>query len=711
MRKITAVWVILAVALSVTLTACGGNDTTNTRSTVATVTTAAGETTVAEKSTKASEKASASDETTAQAETRSADEAIVFPETEEGVNTLAIELLEGTPNCYSFDGQILTFSGLTADTVCSVSGEFDGQIVVDAGDDNKFELELSGATIFNSSANPITVLSGDKFTLSAKKDTQNYILDTREAVDSTDETAISAAVYAECDTDVEGKGTLTLLSANNNGIHTKDDLNVKNLTLLVSCMDNALKGNDSVTIESGTLCLIAMAGDAVKTTNTDVSSKGNQRGIVTVSGGTVALYAACDGIDAAYDADISGDAVLDIHTDSYSPYSTDVEATGEDESEDVRYIRFNLDSYQFSVKYYNSDDDYRWANATYYKTVSGGYSSYYYYKVEKLTGYEQVQIYIYSEDQKQGQDEDYLVCSDYMTWNTAYDTFAMEARGQSISYNWTNYSTSVEQRGRGGFGGMGGMSDGNSDKGEYSTKGIKAGNEVRISGGTIHVEAYDDAIHANADTTLENGETPTGNVTISGGTLTLLSRDDGVHADGELLMSGGSLTVTGSYEGMEGTTIVISGGEIDVTSSDDGMNATATSGTGITFLGGSVFIYAGGDGIDSNSKTQYQGISFAGGDIRIVSTTSMNSSIDTEQGYVYTGGSVLAVCPAGGMTGEVTNCKNFSSVGTKTSLSLKEGQVLSAKDGKKELLSLTMPCSLSGFVVYLGESGASLSAE
>lgn len=176
-------------------------------------------------------------------------------------NTLKISCSEGTNNCWSIDGQTLTFSGLTADTVCSISGSFNGQIVIDGGDDYKFELEMCGLTLYSGEQNPITILSGDKVTLSAKKETKNYIYDTREAVSDDDETAYSAAVYAKCDLELAGKGELTVISSNNNGVHTKDDLKVKNLTLSVTCEDNALKGNDSVSITGGILTLIAKSGD------------------------------------------------------------------------------------------------------------------------------------------------------------------------------------------------------------------------------------------------------------------------------------------------------------------------------------------------------------------------------------------------------------------------------------------------------------------
>lgn len=620
----------------------------------------------------------------------------------DGVNTLEISCAEGTDHCWSFDGGALRFSGFDADTVCAVSGEFDGNIEIDAGDGFRFELEMRGLSLWCSSDSPITVLSGDKVTLTAKKETKNYLYDTREEV--TDEEAHAAAIFAECDLEIGGKGELTVISSANNGIHTKDDLEIKNLTLSVTCEDNALKGNDSVTVNGGTLTLISRIGDCIKTTNTDVSSKGNQRGTVTLAGSALDVYAACDGIDAAYNVEIGEDTVLNVYTDKYSPYSGEVTAV----DEDCYYIRFTSKNYAYSVKYYNSDNDFKWANAAYKTSVNAGRGTYYYYSVPKETGYEKVQFFIYSSAQAQGQEDDYLVCSDYLTWNTAYDTFALTQNGSSLSYSWTNYTTTS---GGGRWGGPGGMMDGNPDKGDHSAKGIKAGNEILVDGGTVFVKSYDDAIHANKDTTLENGETPAGNVTVSGGTLELYSNDDGIHADGVLTVSGGTISVTNSYEGVEGSTVLISGGDISITSKDDGINATATSGTGIKFEGGNVYIYAGGDGIDANSRTSYQGIIFAGGDVTVISTSSGNSSIDTEQGYTYTGGRVLAICPSGGMGSESTKCQNFSSIGTKTNLSLKSSQTLSVKVGGKTELSVKMPSSLSALVIYLGASGAAFTTE
>ncbi|MDE5562814.1 MAG: carbohydrate-binding domain-containing protein [Clostridiales bacterium] len=616
--------------------------------------------------------------------------------------TVTVTCVSGTANAYTAEDNTITFNNVSEKSVYDISGSLHGNIVVDVGDSNKFELQMSGLTVNSASACPITVISGDKVTLSAKKSTENYIYDLRAAVDTTDNTAISASVYAECDLDIQGKGSLTVKSVNNNGVHTKNDLNVKNLDLQVDCMDNALKGNDGVTIEGGNVVLISRHGDGIKTTDSDVSKKGNQRGTVAITGGDVLIYAACDGIDAAYDVNIdqsSTDTTLQIFTDKYSKYSEEVTAT----AESTYYVRFNSGAYKYSLKFYNDDTDAVWQNSSSVTMVG----SYRYYPIPKPSGYSHVQLYIYNSTQQQGQDEDYVACTEGMTVNNNYDTIALQTRGGSLSYSWTNYTTS-QQGGRpgGGFGGPGGMNDGNTDKGNHSTKGIKASNAVAISAGSITVSAYDDAIHASNDTTLENGEAALGNVTISGGDLTLRSNDDGLHADNKVAISGGTVNIVSSYEGIEGTIVEISGGDITVKSNDDGINGMAKSGTAITISGGKLYVYASGDGVDSNSTTQYEGIHFVGGRSVIISTGQADSAIDTERGYKYTGGYVVAACKSGGMGSESTNCQSFSSVGTSKTMSLQKDGYLTV-DG---VATVKMPAAINALVVCLGKTNATISS-
>ena len=628
---------------------------------------------------------------------------------------IVVKCVSGTQGAYKLEGTTLTFTAISEESVYSISGKLRGNIVIDVGEGYKFDLELHGLSLVCNSTNPITVVSGDEVAIKAKKDTKNYIYDMRAAVDTTDETLYSGAIHSDVDLEIGGKGELTVVSENNNGIHSKDDLQVKNLTLLVACIDNSLKGNDGVDIEGGNTTLIASGGDCIKTSNSDISEKGNQRGSISIVGGTHNLYAACDGIDAAYNATVDDSTtVLNIYTDKYSNYSKEVTAT----SSDANYIRFTSNAYYYSVKYYNSDTDYVWVNAEYHSSVSGGRSNYYYYSYPKMPDYAKVQFFIYETESQRGQESEYLVASDYLTQNSAYDTFALTQSYNGLGYQWTNYTTTIQEggfggpggHGGGGMGGPGGMGEGNTDKGEYSTKGIKAANEIVINNGTVNIKSYDDAIHANNDGSLENGATPLGNVTINGGTITAYSNDDGLHADGALSVSAGTASVTNSYEGVEGTTVNISGGYVSVNAKDDGINATATSGTAIAISGGTIYIYCTGDGIDSNSRTSYQGIVFSGGNTVVISNSNGNSAIDTEQGYAYEGGAVIAIMPRGGMSNEATHCQNFSSVGKSTQMSLNKDSFLVVEIGGSTA-TIKMPASINGLIITLGDSSPSISTE
>lgn len=621
---------------------------------------------------------------------------------------ILVNCISGTPNTYKLEGNTLTFTAIAENSVYSLSGTFSGNIIIDTGDDHKFKLELQGVSIISGVTNPIIIKSGNKVTLQAKKDTQNYIYDKRAAIDSQDETLFSAAVHSEVDLEISGKGNLTIVSENNNGIHSKDDLQIKNITLYIACIDNALKGNDSVEIIGGNTTLIASGGDSIKTSNSGISEKGTQRGSITISGGTHSLYAACDGIDAAYNVTIDDSStVLNIYTDKYSNYSQEITGT----SSNVNYIRFTSNKYYYSVKYYNSDSDHVWVNAEYHSSVSGGRTKYYYYSYPVKSGYQKQQFFVYESQSQLGQETTYVVKSDYLTQNSGYDTFALTQSYNGLSYQWTNYTTQIQNGGFGGGpGGPGGMQDGNSDKGNHSTKGMKAANEIVINAGTINIKSYDDAIHSGNDTTLENGAKSLGNVTVNGGMVTVYSNDDGLHADGTLSIKAGTVSVTNAYEGLEGTQINISGGYVSINAKDDGINATTQTGTAISISGGTIYIYCTGDGIDSNSRTADVGIVITGGKAVVISNSGMNSALDTENDYTYTGGSVVAVMPQGGMSSESTHCDNFSSIGSSKKLSLSSGSYLVVEIGNTTA-TVKMPVSLSAYVIVLGDNSANISTE
>ncbi len=193
---------------------------------------------------------------------------------------------------------------------------------------------------------------------------------------------------------------------------------------------------------------------------------------------------------------------------------------------------------------------------------------------------------------------------------------------------------------------------------DTSAKGIKSTITVTITGGTIDIDAADDAVHSN-DTIL-----------INGGEITLASADDAIHADANVAIDAGTITVTDSYEGIESAIITINGGEIDLTSSDDGLNAAAgdssssamgqpgTEPTGSSeyqmyINGGSISINSQGDGLDSNGSVLItDGVVVVYGP-----TTERNNALDVDGEFWLTGGTLIA----GGSSGRMADSPDADS--------------------------------------------------
>jgi len=231
--------------------------------------------------------------------------------------------------------------------------------------------------------------------------------------------------------------------------------------------------------------------------------------------------------------------------------------------------------------------------------------------------------------------------------------------GGRVSVTSGGGAQSVSQGGYGGYG-RGAWSGGSGS--DVSAKGVKGDAAVYVSGGELHADSADDALHTNGETV------------ISGGTLELASGDDGVHADVSITVSGGVLTVSDSCEGLEAAEILITGGEIRIKASDDGLNASggrdgsalggpfggdpfAAQDASIAVSGGTLYLSAGGDGVDSNGD-----LTVSGGEIYVSGPTNGgNGALDYNGRGVISGG-VLVAAGAWGMA------ENFSADSTQCSL-------------------------------------------
>ena len=512
--------------------------------------------------------------------------------------------------------------------------------------DESLTIELNGVTIENNENSPIYVEECDNVDISAKSGTTNNIKDMRSAYTQDVDGQGKGAIYVNNgDLKLKGKGTLNITANYLNGVHCKDDVKVQKLTLNITAVNHAIRGNDSVTITSGTIN-ISCGGDGLHSDNSDLSSKGNQKGDVTVNGGTLTINSWGDAVQAAYNAvidetDATVPTVLTAKTNKYSSYS----GTTVDTSSSTFYLKMSSSTYSNGNYTYAAYINNAWYKASYKGTQSsggqggpggrpggGGSSTYYIYQIEKPNNASSFTLYRFQGSNVSSfSTESYNAVSDAKAFNSAYDMVQISVSSGKINFSsWSNYSS------------------GNNNGADVSAKGIKAENEIYIKAGTIDIKAYDDAIHANNDGIIENGSSPLGNVNISGGTSTLYASDDAIHADGELNISGGNTTVTSSYEGLEGNVINVSGGTTYVYGTDDGVNATSgKSSPTINVTGGflDVEVPTSGDtdGIDSNG-----GYTQSGGTVIVKgpgsasgSQMAMAAALDTDGAVSITSGSLI----------------------------------------------------------------------
>lgn len=539
-------------------------------------------------------------------------------------------------------GSVYTITKAGEYTVAGLLSE--GQLIVDAGDEDEITIVLNGTSITCSSGSPIYVKNASEVKIKSEENTFNEVIDKRaEATDDSSDDAGNATIYATCDLKLVGKGALVVTGNYNNGIQSKDDLSIKNVIVKVTAVNNAIKGNDAVDIESGNIIAISAKGDGIKTSNSSISNKDNQKGIVTITGGNIDVYAACDGIDAAYGVDISGDGNLNIYTDTYSEYSEEVTTSG---SSSGSSSSTNKTASANTVSYVAASDTI--ANAP------GGFGG------GNMGG---------MDGQNGGNAPD-------MNGGSGCNKAGGDRPGMPGDFN----------------------ESGNSSGKSYSTKGIKAESEINISGFTINISSTDDGIHANSDSgVLETGEDGKGTIVINGGSITISSGDDGMHADKQLDANDGYINIVTSYEGLEAITINLIGGKIYVYATDDGINACTGDGKTspiVNVTAGYIDITTASgdtDGIDSNGNYVQTGgfVLVKGGS----SSGNVSGSIDVDGTVTITGGTCVAL---GGICETPVNSVNAYVL---SSVSFSSGRYSLKNSSDDEVISFTVDGSfINGWI-------------
>lgn len=519
----------------------------------------------------------------------------------------------------------------------------DGQIAVAStvGKKDAVKITLDGVSVTSSTGSAFDAENG-KITLIT--DTANTFVTTA---------ADAAAVYSKKDLTIQGGGSITANSDSGNGIHCKKDLTIEDVDVTVTAGNNGIKGNQSVTVadSAGDITVTAVKDGITSdqapeidsaTGAFDADSIVDDGGAVTINGGTINITTTGttktgDGIQAdtlltITGGDITINATGEAIKSNFSQYDvTDATDYAANEATVAAYNgcivisggEITATAGEDGIKAINSFEM-RGGNVTVEAQLDGIQAGKAYTALDLGTG----------------TDDETVIYETNGVVNITGGNLTITAAGGATRTIKDN--------------------DGNTtlDDIDYSCKGIKARKLIDISGGTLNVNALDDAIHSNHT------------ANISGGTITVQSCDDGVHGEYYLYISGDAyIDVQKSYEGIEGSKIYISGGETYVVSTDDGANAAGDEPTDSAytlstvyssdvttasvvlmaggFNGGGNSGWGGGPGMNDNSAS-YGYMEVSGGLLYI---EAEGDGFDSNGSGVISGGTVLVNGPTSGGNG------------------------------------------------------------
>ena len=460
-------------------------------------------------------------------------------------NSSNATLISFTDSAVTADGKYSGYEIEGTDVSITAAGTYvfsgncdDGSITVKKGVTG-VTLVLNGLTLTNADSAAITLNKTAEAALIAAAGSENTVADTAGA---NDENA-AVKVKSGASLSLSGTGTLTACGNVKNGIKGASDavITVDEMTLNIEAADDGLSCDDELTIKGGRVNITA-GGDAVKaspdtddTENPDTTSLGS----VTISGGTITLEAAEDGVQADGDLTISGGTFAVTanggHTTTISDEDASCKGLKAGKTLTVSGGTFTVDS----------ADDALHANDV---TVSGG----------TLT--------LASGDDAVHADND-LVVGVQGSSSTSNPKISITASCEGLEGTTVSvYSGDIDV-----VASDDGVNAASSELGEHSDKFA-----INIAGGDLYIDAGSDGLDSNNDISITGGR-----VEVYGADAMM---DAAIDYDGTFTLSGGTLFGAGMEPGA-GTQAYIAVGETSPSGGKGGhggMGGGANGGQGMT---------------------------------------------------------------------------------------------------------------------------------
>lgn len=198
---------------------------------------------------------------------------------------------ETDSDAVSVEGSTVT---ITDEGVYILTGSLeDGWVVVNADDTDKIQLVLDGVSIAHADGAAIYAPSADKVFITTAAGSANA-LENGGSYTAVDDNNIDGVIFSKCDLTLNGAGSLSIQATAGHGVVSKDDLVVTSGSYTVTAADQGLSGKDSVAIADGTFVLDT-GKDAIQSDNTEDTDKG----YVYLAGGDYTITSQGDGVSAS----------------------------------------------------------------------------------------------------------------------------------------------------------------------------------------------------------------------------------------------------------------------------------------------------------------------------------------------------------------------------------------------------------------------------
>lgn len=205
--------------------------------------------------------------------------------------------LAGNSSGVTINGTSVTVSAAGTYTfkgICS-----DGNILV-AKNSGEVELVFDGLNLTSKTTAPVVSKGNTDVKIKAQKDSENVLADTNRNGESP-----KSCINSSDKLSFRGKGTLTVNGNNKNGIKADGKIEIDNLTLNVTAVDNCIAADNVLTIYGGTIECTSETGDCLKSDPAEITD--NTAGDIVISDGTITLNAKSgDGIQAQNSLVING---------------------------------------------------------------------------------------------------------------------------------------------------------------------------------------------------------------------------------------------------------------------------------------------------------------------------------------------------------------------------------------------------------------------